>query len=161
MQEPRGMLGMDHPWAQLVPPGCDVQPSASSLGGGLPMHQLRNQSQNQSNNENPQKNPKPTTPWKSQANNPRSNKDNPQKTQPKKPIKPPFPTNKQNNTQPPSSKTTRVLGGSTQDTTEEGREEVSLVFGECSGWKLGPWVGLPFYFFFIIIFFIFFLFYFI
>lgn len=88
----------------------------SSLGWDLPMHQLRKQSQNQSNRE-PTKKPKPTTPEKAKQTTPTQTK-----MTHKKPIKPPSPTNKQNNTQPPPNKTTSVLGGSTQGTTEEGRD---------------------------------------
>lgn len=110
------MLGMDQPRAQLLPPGCDVPPVVPPWARTCPCTNFENKVRT-NQTENPQKNPKPTTPEKAKQTTPTQTK-----MTHKKPIKPPSPTNKQNNTQPPPSKTTSVLGGSAQGTTQEGRD---------------------------------------
>jgi len=147
MQEPCGMRGMAQPWAQLVPPGCDVSPSAASLGRDLPMHQLKNQNQPSKENTpkkiptNPKQKPQPTkTPHQTKKNSntppPPTTKQNPPPNKQRKPTKKPQPPQTKN--PKPPSKIVGVFGSSAQDATKEGRERVQFLESAKSGnWGRG------------------------
>lgn len=145
------MLVVVQPWAQLVPPGCGVSPSAPSVSRDLLMHQKTK--------------PKPTkeTPLKPTAKkNPHQPK--PLSKQTENHQIPPKPTNQtslptkhinsttnpsKNPNKPPTIEQTRqykpakqlLVLGALLKIPQRRKEEVSPVFGKCQVWKLGPWVG--------------------